>query len=111
MCTCKHAVRAKHDLFQRGVIGHDGNDDVAVSGCFFGSPGNGSACDGLRLLPGAIIDGKMIPGSYQPRGHVTAHMAHADEANGWFSLFLFVHDNTLLSEKARMNRGTSPLYK
>jgi hypothetical protein len=39
---------------------------------------------------------------------VTAHMAHADEANGWFRLFLHGHDTALLSEKARMKRGTSP---
>src|SRR2546426_12806523 len=80
----------------RGVIGHDGNDNIAVSGCFFGSPGNGSTFDGLRFLPGAIIDGKMIPGSYQSRGHVTTHMSHTDEANARFGMFLHGHDNSLL---------------
>jgi hypothetical protein len=36
-------------------------------------------------------------------------MAHADDANGWFRLFLHGHDIVLLSEKARMKRGTSLL--
>src|SRR5712691_6244909 len=108
MRTGKYAVRAKHDLFQRGVIAHDGNDHIAVHGCFFGSLGNGSTCDGLRFLPGAIIHRKMIPGTYQPRGHVATHVSHADEANGWFRLFLHGHDIALLSEKARIKRGTSP---
>jgi hypothetical protein len=35
-------------------------------------------------------------------------MAHADDANGWFRLFLYGHDIAFLSEKARMKRGTSP---
>src|SRR5712691_7567321 len=97
MRTGKYAVRARHDLFQRGVIGHDGNDYIAVRGCFFGSLGNGSPCDGLRFLPGAIIHRKMIPGAYQPRSHVAPHMAHADQANGWLRLFLHSHDIALLT--------------
>src|SRR6266487_5846891 len=100
MHTGKYAVLAKHDLFQRGVIGHNGNDHIAVSGCFFGSLGDGSTCDGLRFLPCAIIDGQMIPCSYQPRGHVAPHMAHADEANGWLRSFLHGHDIALLFRKS-----------
>src|SRR5437868_5034114 len=101
MRTGKYGVGAIHDLFQRGVIGHDGNDHIAVSGCLFGSLGNDSAFDGLRFLPCAIIDYDMIPGIYQSWGHVTAHMSHTDEANGWFGLFLHVHATFLLQWSSR----------
>jgi hypothetical protein len=45
---------------QCGVIGHDGHDHLAVRGCFFWRLGHGSACDGLRFFPGAIINGQLV---------------------------------------------------